>query len=146
MTTETAFTFETGTFKTHNGTVTIENPATGQHRTFQVRTQTFGEGDKAEEKRVVALLEGPDNTSDYRPFAFVDETNGHVFVWRRFRGEPGEPSAWEKFAKLLTQPEHFQESRGLEYLFEGRCRRCGRALTTPESIKSGIGPICAGKE
>jgi hypothetical protein len=27
-----------------------------------------------------------------------------------------------------------------------RCRRCGRALTTPESIASGIGPVCASKE
>lgn len=28
---------------------------------------------------------------------------------------------------------------------EGRCGRCGRALTTPESVDRGIGPECAEK-
>jgi hypothetical protein len=28
---------------------------------------------------------------------------------------------------------------------EGRCGRCGRRLTVPESIASGIGPECAAK-
>lgn len=26
---------------------------------------------------------------------------------------------------------------------ESRCGKCGRALTTPESVSSGIGPVCA---
>ena len=25
----------------------------------------------------------------------------------------------------------------------GTCSRCGRVLTTPESIRSGLGPVCA---
>jgi len=29
---------------------------------------------------------------------------------------------------------------------EGRCGKCGRRLTTPESIESGLGPICAKKD
>jgi hypothetical protein len=28
---------------------------------------------------------------------------------------------------------------------EGKCGRCGRTLTVPESIDRGIGPECAGK-
>jgi hypothetical protein len=28
---------------------------------------------------------------------------------------------------------------------EGRCGACGRRLTTPESISSGLGPVCAGR-
>jgi len=32
---------------------------------------------------------------------------------------------------------------GFELMHEGRCGRCGRPLTRPESIQSGIGPICA---
>ena len=31
----------------------------------------------------------------------------------------------------------------LEVWHEGRCGRCNRALTVPESIASGIGPECA---
>jgi len=33
----------------------------------------------------------------------------------------------------------------VEVHHEGRCGRCGRALTVPESIKSGFGPECIGK-
>jgi hypothetical protein len=30
----------------------------------------------------------------------------------------------------------------VEVHHEGRCGRCGRALTVPESIESGFGPEC----
>jgi hypothetical protein len=33
----------------------------------------------------------------------------------------------------------------LEIWHEGRCGRCSRKLTVPESLKSGFGPECAGK-
>lgn len=32
-----------------------------------------------------------------------------------------------------------------EFKHEGRCCRCGRRLTTPESLATGIGPDCADK-
>lgn len=31
-----------------------------------------------------------------------------------------------------------------EFWHEGQCGRCGRALTVPESIRSGLGPVCTG--
>lgn len=34
----------------------------------------------------------------------------------------------------------------VEFWHEGQCGRCGRELTVPESIKSGIGPECAKRE
>ena len=33
-----------------------------------------------------------------------------------------------------------------EVWHEGRCGKCGRALTVPASISSGIGPVCEGRE
>jgi hypothetical protein len=35
---------------------------------------------------------------------------------------------------------------GVEVWHEGHCMRCGRALTVPESISTGLGPVCAGRE
>lgn len=32
-----------------------------------------------------------------------------------------------------------------DFYHEGTCGRCGRPLTDPESIQSGIGPVCRGK-
>jgi hypothetical protein len=37
------------------------------------------------------------------------------------------------------------EATGWKVHHEGRCGRCGRTLTVPESIESGIGPECAKK-
>jgi hypothetical protein len=35
---------------------------------------------------------------------------------------------------------------GLEFWHSGRCGRCGKKLTVPESIERGLGPECAGKQ
>lgn len=34
----------------------------------------------------------------------------------------------------------------IEFWHEGKCCRCGRKLTTPESISSGVGPVCSTKK
>ncbi len=124
----------------HNGCLTITNTLTGNHRTFRIRTQNDPAG-FAPGERIVSLLTGPDNTSDYTGFGFVKD-NGKIVVWRKYRGQGGEKSAYEKYADLLMYPEHY-EQRGFVYEFSIRCRKCNRELTTSESIASGIGPICA---
>lgn len=124
---------------THNGTITIENPATRQHRTFSIRTQPE-DAKFAPGQRIVALLTGPCNESDYQGFGFVAE-DGTVLVWRSKRG-----GDFEKFADMLANPVSWMTRTGVNYLFEGRCIRCNRKLTTPESIRTGIGPVCAGRE
>lgn len=121
---------------THNGKVTIHNPATGEYRTFQIRTQK-ADARFAPGKRVVALLCGPDNESDYTPFAFASEQG--VFVWKKKRG-----GIFDIYARMLANPQPFIE-KGAEYLWAGKCRMCNRTLTVPDSIKSGIGPVCASK-
>lgn len=127
-----------------NGRYTLKSP-TGQHRTFMIKTQpdnsSFCPG-----KRVVALLTGPDNESSYRSFAFMDDNGIHV--WRKYRCIPGqEPTVWERYAQMLwqmaTNPASTYHQRGAEILIEGRCCRCNRALTHPDSIETGIGPECA---
>ncbi len=123
---------------THNGTLTLYNPATEGHRTLRVRTQPE-DAKFAPGERIVALLVGPDNENSYQPFAFL-KPDGRVLVWKRYRGN-GEPSRYEKLARMLTQPELF-EAKGVQYEFSTTCRRCNRKLTTPASIASGIGPVC----
>lgn len=130
----------------HDGKVTVLNTVTGNHRTFKIST-VHKEGHALEGKRIVALLAGPNNTLDYEGFAFVAE-NGSVRVWSKKRGDIKDgryvETEWEKFADLLTRP-HYWSERGVEYMASLACRRCGRPLTHPESIASGIGPICEGR-
>lgn len=120
---------------THNGWITIHNPKTDDHRTFQIATSKSMGG-----KRVVSMLTGPDREDwrNWTGFGFASE-DGSINVWRKHEG-----SVFEKMARLLERPD-LGEEYGLNYLFEGRCRVCNRALTNPESIRTGIGPVCAGR-
>jgi hypothetical protein len=124
---------------THDAVITIHNTATGGHRTFKVETLR---GDWNPGKRALSILDGPSNTTDYKRFAWVE--GGTVKLWTRFRPAAGEgPNAWEKYARMVERPARYT-GRGVEYLIAGKCRRCGRRLTTARSVKSGIGPTCEG--
>ena len=133
-----------------NGKVTLRNRETGEHRTFQIRTQA-DDAKFAPGKRIVALLTGPNNEEDYTPFAFCFE-NG-VVCWGKKRAENGQPwTPFQWYADMLNVllVSDYQSRKGMTYekydvLFEKRCRVCNRTLTTPESVETGIGPVCAGR-
>lgn len=126
----------------HNGTVTVHNTKTGGHRTFRIKTQP---GHDKTNQRLVELLTGPDNEFTYQAFGrlVVEDGKPRVILWREH--QTSEEPTYRVFASLLEHPEHWR-AKGAEYLFAVRCRRCNRKLTTPESVRSGIGPICAGRE
>jgi hypothetical protein len=119
-----------------NGTYTIENTETEEYRTFQVKTVQKG---GLEGKRIIALLRGPSNESDYTGFAFLNETG--IAIWKRFRS-----TQYEKLGHMLWAAMNGKLPERYRMMHSGTCIKCNRKLTTPESIKSGIGPICAGKE
>lgn len=121
--------------RTHNGTITVENTVRGTHRTFLIKTQK-SDAKFAPGERILSPLVGPDNTSDYLQIAFVKD-DGRINLWGKYRTEQ-----YQRLIRVLQNPEHFR-SLGCRYYYEGRCRRCNRLLTHPESIKSGIGPECA---
>ena len=122
---------------THNGLFTVRSIATGEHRTFRVRSQPV-EAKFAPGKRVVSVLTGPDNTADYTQFGFV--TDQGIQVWERKRG-----GKFEEYARMLEKlPQHLADGK-VEVHVSCRCRVCNRTLTTPESVRSGIGPVCEGR-
>jgi hypothetical protein len=137
-----------------NGVYTIENEA-GDHRTISIRTQAQ-DAKFAPGERIAAILAGPDNEEDYQGFAFVKDTG--FCVWRKKRGQNGRISTFEWYAKILEaidlEPSEMEEvevdvelaGRKYTVMVSKRCIRCNRKLTTPESIRAGIGPVCAGRE
>lgn len=122
---------------THNGVFTVRSTRTGEHRTFRVRTQP-DDSSFAPGKRVLSLLVGPDNGNDYKGFAFVDE-NG-VYVWGSKRTDQ-----YLKLAKMLEKLAEHSAAGRVEVFASTRCRVCNRTLTTPQSVESGIGPVCEGR-
>lgn len=147
-------------FLRYNGTFTVLSPS-GEHRTFRVSN---GADDMP---RIVSVLTGPENTSAYTGFGFVTRSgkNGPfcINLWRKKSTATGrrwfapkayerlpDDSQWGVLAATLLDLALGDGSRlraaGFTVMAQIACRRCGRALTTPESIESGIGPICIEKE
>ena len=89
-----------------------------------------------------SVLSGPDNATDYVYLGGIRGGDRRLFA-----GRAGKPASGSYMALDWTLRHLAQGSvpDALEIWHEGRCGRCGRALTDPESIRSGYGPECRGK-
>lgn len=122
-----------------NATFTVTSRKTGTRFTFKVQASKDGQ------RHYVKVLSGPNNEADYRYF-------GTIFGGTNFRhGAPDKttitpeaPSA-TAFRWVWSHIESPDLLTKIEVHHEGKCCRCGRTLTVPESIESGIGPECASK-
>ena len=123
-----------------NATFTIENDQ-GKHYTFKVRTKDSDQGDG--KVSFVSLLTGPDNESSYSYIGLLN--NWKLRTTKKSQLQPNSLVAriFNFTMRLANQTQDFPA--GYELHHEGRCCRCGRKLTTPESVKRGIGPECATK-
>lgn len=107
----------------------------GTHVTIRVNTVKTPGRNKG--TRFASYLCGPINTSDYRRFATVKGNS-----YRSFYGFKKQTTALE----ILMGTDDATEYGRAYAKLATRCYRCGKLLTEPESIDSGIGPICAGRE
>ena len=115
----------------------------GEHYTYKI-TKKEAQGNYPA-AHFVSLLTGPDNTSDYTYIGMLDVLTGMVRTTAKSRlqrdSKPVRVINWT--LGLVWSGADLPEGYNLQH--EGRCGRCGRALTVPESIASGLGPECAGK-
>lgn len=118
-----------------NARVTLVSKKTGTRFTYRVRRPSD------DKPWFVSLLTGSDNEADYTFFGtiFSDGRYKHS-AKSRIGAEALSTRVWAWFAELLARAETLPAD--LEVHHEGRCGRCGRALTVPESIESGFGPEC----
>jgi hypothetical protein len=126
-----------------NGRFTINSPR-GGHKTFQIKT---AKGGKLKGKRILSRFFGRENTDDrqYEGFAFVTDTA--VNLWGRFLGSKDHKVYVAMLIDMVAKgAESHYVKMGYELLMETRCRCCNRPLTNPVSIKTGIGPECAGRQ
>lgn len=119
---------------------TVSNPK-GERYTFRARRETKAvRGDLFD----VGLLTGPDNESSYQRVCRLYGDNLKI----GWRGGPFPPESKPfkvfKWVVGLLQANKLPPA-GYAIQHAGRCGRCGRLLTVPESIESGLGPECSKK-
>ena len=120
---------------------TISNGS--QHYTYKVRHMPGN--DRWPESWYIYLLTGPDNTSDYTYVGVLKARTGAVLLTQKSRyTEDSLPVKVVRWAiGLMWSGKPLPEGYSMQH--EGRCGRCGRVLTHPESLESGLGPECQGR-
>lgn len=121
-----------------SSTLTVRSTRTGQRFTYRISESPAVRAGVPNRPQVhfVSLLSGTDGEYRYLGTIFA---NG--FRTTRKSAVASNAPAAVAFSWLVA---HW-ESPLVEVWHEGVCGRCGRALTVPESIESGIGPTCAAK-
>jgi hypothetical protein len=120
-----------------NAIITLQSGKTGKHFTYKITKH-----ETTHELFFVRLLHGPDNENDYKYIGcYYSDTgiftpcktlkNSFIFTW------PASVRAIKYFFERIDNIP-----KNLFVYHEGRCGRCGKKLTTPESIERGLGPEC----
>ncbi len=117
---------------------------TKPHYTYRVKKVV----DKVTKKEsfFVLLLTGPDNTSNYSYLGLLDIENGTFRLTRKSKF--GDSALSVKFFQrimfnLWNNTVNNITEKGFDLHHEGRCGRCAKLLTVPESVKTGFGPECS---
>lgn len=84
----------------------------------------------------VRVLRGTDNARDY---VFIGGITIEGFYHSKKSPIGPDADSVRAFAWWMRNPA----SPDVIVLHAGTCGRCGRMLTTPESIRTGLGPTCA---
>jgi hypothetical protein len=126
-----------------NARMTLRSQATGNHYSYRVQCPKDDEGNLDKSIHFVKVLCGPDNESDYRYIGYVKNERFFHGGAKSFASK--EAQSVIAFGWALKHLTDLEIPKGLEVFHEGRCGRCGLALTVPASIQSGLGPVCRGK-
>lgn len=93
----------------------------------------------------VSLLSGPDNISDYQYLGMLLPFNGRLKLTKasKMRDDSVPVVLFNRICHNIWENSLDKvENLGFGVYHNGKCGRCGRVLTTPESIRAGLGPIC----
>lgn len=121
---------------------TLENPARGTHITFRVRRP------KGFKTMLLDVMTGSDNEGSYEYVGSM--TRG---LWVKPNTSKASDNAKGKLNGVMWYMSELRNARsGKASSFgavvlnhSGSCTCCGRTLTNPESLETGIGPVCQGR-
>lgn len=116
---------------------TAQSVKTSNRFTFKVSAS------KNKEVHFVSVLTGANNESDYSYLGIIDKSGNFR---RTAKSKINDKSPSHMAFRWIWEQTAAGKLPGATVInHEGRCGRCGRLLTVPESVASGFGPECIGK-
>ena len=123
-----------------NSTFTVVSKETGKRYTFKIRAKKDGSilfvsylfnQDNGKDYKFLGTIFKDSNPTPYRYFPSKKKTDPKSVVNRTFE---------YVYDAIMNQKQSKFDK--IEFWHEGKCGRCGRKLTVPESIEIGLGPYC----
>jgi len=130
-----------------NAHVTFQSRRTDTRFTYRIRAvkprveATFASEGRA--SHFVYVLVGPDNDSSYQYLGCIYRRTNYAhgrksLIATNAQSETAFAWVWRYLVSGRMHPD-------LATYHEGRCGKCGRRLTDPTSIETGLGPKCRGE-
>jgi hypothetical protein len=115
--------------------LTIKNKETNNHFTYRVKRAK-----NSVDRFFVSVLTGSDNNSNYTYAGMLQQGSFRTTNGSKIGSDATSVRVFNAVSGLLFS--HNRIHKSVEIWHEGTCCRCGRKLTTPESLQNGIGPEC----
>ena len=91
-------------------------------------------------------LSGSDNDNDWQYACTIrqlkNSADQHITVKETQKSRGFSAPVMIAFRWFIYMLNKDQISIDLEFMHSGKCSACGRKLTMPESIRTGLGPVC----
>lgn len=124
-----------------NATFTLVSTKTGTRFTYKVTAHRDNDG--TNDRWFVKVLQGPNNEADFGYLGTIFNGNRYYHGKKSHIGKNA--SSAVAFEWAFRKLSNGSLPDALEFWHEGSCCMCGRKLTVPSSVATGIGPICAVK-
>ena len=120
-----------------NATITLLSGNTDRHFTYKIK-----KAKNAENLYFINLLSNSDNEKDYQYIGCYYSDTGYFHATKPWKDRAS--MTWPPSLRAIRffLSKLYNIPANLHVYHEGRCGRCGRKLTTPESIERGLGPEC----
>ena len=122
-------------------TFTVQNNESGQHRTYKIRKPT-PTPQYPKPAWFVKVMTGTDNENHYSYIGMLDANNGTIKLTRASKfsedSDTVKAARWV-MGRVINQSQIPDQ---IDIRHSGKCGRCGKTLTNPESLDSGLGPEC----
>ena len=115
--------------------ITVKNCETDNRFTFKIK---IADKDQENSPFFVSVLNGSDNYHNYKYIGLVDS---RTTKFKATRTSNPESQSFKVFNWFMNNIESLPEK--VKVYHSNKCLRCGRRLTTPESILTGMGSVCA---
>lgn len=130
-----------------NATFTVTNESTGNRFTYRIRKAGYGTTTfKDSDVFYISVLTGSDNTSSYQYLGTYFNGTSKTYV---HSGKSKIGISADSNRVLTWFFNHFIKNTSkyptVKVYHSGKCGKCGKKLTTPESIESGLGPHCGNR-